>query len=195
MAAMAGEAGKCWRHPNFRVAYIAQHHVEQLADHLECTPVRYLLQLGAMGGGGGGGGGVQTERDARQFLGGFGLAGDLALQRIGTLSGGQKARLVFATAMMGVGGPPHVLVLDEPTNHLDKDSLESLAAAVAAFEGAVVMVSHNRQFMESCAMEMWTVAAGRVVVEHATEDTPFGDLFEAYKTTLRTTATTTKKKK
>lgn len=106
-----------------------------------------------------------------------------ALQKIGTLSGGQKARLAFATVM---STEPHVLILDEPSNHLDSDSLESLAAAVQKFQGAVVMVSHNQDFMSRCANEMWTVANGRVEVEVADgEFTTFDDVFESYKDSLR----------
>ena len=126
--------------------------------------------------------GAQSEQEARAFLGGFGLVGPLALQLIGTLSGGQKARLAFATVMFA---SPHVLVLDEPTNHLDKDSLESLGAAIRAFKGAVVMVSHNQGFLASCATELWTVDKGTVKVDHLGEARPFDAAFADYKATLR----------
>merc|ERR1712078_771264 len=158
---MCGEldvnGGEYHRHPNLKVAHISQHHIEQLADYLLCTPVEYFRQhLGA-----------KDDQEVRQFLGRFGLVGSLALQRIGTLSGGQKARLAFATVMYNA---PHVLVLDEPTNHLDTDSLESLANAVQQFEGAVVMVSHNQQFLSQCSKEMWTIANGRVKVDIMVDD-------------------------
>jgi ATP-binding cassette subfamily F protein 3 len=79
-----------------------------------------------------------------------------------------------------------LLRFSEPTNHLDKDSLESLAAAVEKFQGAVIVVSHNRDFMSRCANEMWTVANGRVKVEVADgELVTFDDLFEGYKATLQ----------
>jgi ATP-binding cassette subfamily F protein 3 len=165
-------AGKFWRHASLKVAYIAQHHVEQLAAYLTCSPVQYFLKEH----------GAKSEEEARQFLGGFGLKGQLAVQQIGTLSGGQKARLVFATVMFTV---PHVLVLDEPTNHLDADSLASLGAAIQQFKGAVVMVSHNQDFMASCATEMWTVHKGRVGVAHVDENQSFDDIFARYRKTLR----------
>jgi ATPase subunit of ABC transporter with duplicated ATPase domains len=168
----SSQAGKYTKHPNLKVAYIAQHHVEQLAQYLEVSPVQYFMRRHS----------AKTEQEARQFLGGFGLVGSLALQLIGTLSGGQKARLVFATVMFT---QPHVLVLDEPTNHLDKDSLESLSSAVRAFQGAVVMVSHNQEFMASCANEMWTVEGGKVKVQHVDECTPFDELFQRYRASLR----------
>lgn len=166
-------SGEYHVHPNMRIAHIAQHHIEQLGDYLECTPVDYFMKQHH----------AKNEQEARQFLGGFGLVGSLALQLIGTLSGGQKARLAFATVMCT---EPHLLILDEPTNHLDGDSLESLAAAVDKFQGAVVIVSHNQDFMSRCAKEMWTVADGRVKAEIPDgEVTTFDDLFERYKDGLR----------
>jgi ATP-binding cassette subfamily F protein 3 len=166
-------SGEFHSHPNVKTAHIAQHHIEHLGSFLECTPVGYFLQQHH----------AKNEQEARQFLGGFGLVGSLALQQIGTLSGGQKARLAFATVMYT---EPHVLILDEPTNHLDRDSLESLAAAVDKFQGGVVIVSHNQDFMSRCAKEMWTVKDGRVKVEVADgEATTFDDLFENYKGSLR----------
>ncbi|KAL7535573.1 hypothetical protein ACHAWF_005211 [Thalassiosira exigua] len=173
---MCGElevnGGECRRHPNLKVAHISQHHIEQLADYLLCTPVEYFRKRH----------GAEDEREARQFLGGFGLAGPLALQRIGTLSGGQKARLAFATVMYKA---PHVLVLDEPSNHLDADSLTHLIEAVKSFRGAVLIVSHHQDFMVQCANEMWTVANGRVKVDIADELCEFDDLFENYKANIR----------
>lgn len=167
-----GSSGTFHSHPNLKVAHIAQHHIEHLGAFLEMTPVDYFMQQHQS----------KNPQEVRQFLGGFGL-GPLALQLIGTLSGGQKARLAFATVMYTV---PHVLILDEPTNHLDSDSLESLAAAIEIFQGAVVMVSHNQQFMACCAKEMWTVRDGRVKVQVADgEMSTFDNLFEGYRQGLR----------
>lgn len=169
------KGGTFHAHQNLKIAHIAQHHIEHLGAHLERTPVEYfMLRHGA-----------KSEHEARQFLGGFGMVGPLALQLIGTLSGGQKARLAFATVMYNA---PHVLILDEPTNHLDADSLESLASAIDKFEGAVVMVSHNQQFMSQCAKEMWTVANGRVKAEAVDGNEPgssFDDMYGKYKESLR----------
>jgi len=171
----SAQVGKYTRHQNLRTAYIAQHHVEQLAAFLEVTPVQYFMRHHH----------VRSEQEARQFLGGFGLVGSLALQLIGTLSGGQKARLVFATVMFTT---PHLLVLDEPTNHLDRDSLESLSPAIKSFKGAVVMVSHNQEFMSACATEMWMVNEGKVVVSHVEDGSnSFNANFKVYRSSLQKT--------
>lgn len=90
----------------------------------------------------------------------FGL-GDNALLKIGCLSGGQKARLSLAVETWHA---PEVLLLDEPTNHLDNEALDALSLGLQAFDGAVVMVSHNQAFIESVCNELWIVADGRVKV-------------------------------
>merc|ERR1712186_51134 len=92
------------------------------------------------------------------YLANFGL-GRLGKQKIGTLSGGQKARLAFSAQ---VWYRPHLLLLDEPTNHLDMEVLEALAEALRAFEGAVVIVSHNQHFLMSVCNELWAVDSGTV---------------------------------
>lgn len=78
---------------------------------------------------------------------------------IGSLSGGQKVKVVIAGAMWN---NPHLLVLDEPTNFLDRDSLGGLAVAIREFKGGVVMISHNDEFVGALATEQWHVDAGRV---------------------------------
>jgi len=143
-------AGEVRRHPECRVAFFAQHLVEAL--DLRLTPVQHLLgldeplarQMKA---------GPNAEQNARQVLGRFGLAGNHALAPIGTLSGGQKARLVFASITLC---EPHVLVLDEPSNHLDLVTRVALLDAVHGFAGASVWVSHDQQLMEECN-ELWLV--------------------------------------
>lgn len=154
------KAGAFRRHANLKVAHISQHHVERLGSHLEHSAAEYFVTQRH----------AKNEHEARQFLGGFGLVGPLALRPIGTLSGGQKARLAFATAMCAA---PHVLVLDEPTNHLDGDSLASLERAIERFEGAVVAVSHNQDFLSRISKEVWTISGGRVSVEAV--DSPGAD--------------------
>merc|ERR1719343_1719202 len=94
----------------------------------------------------------------RKHLGNFGL-GDDALKKVGFLSGGQRARLSLAVAP---SQRPSVLLLDEPTNHLDVDSLDALALGLQAFEGAVVVVSHNRGFVQALCSELWVVKGGGV---------------------------------
>ena len=104
---MSGELqvskGEFHRHSNLKIAHITQHHIEHLSSFLECTPVEYFLHKH----------GAKNEQEARQFLGGFGISGPISLQLIGTLSGGQKARLAFATVMYNA---PHCLIMDEPVS-------------------------------------------------------------------------------
>ena len=94
------------------------------------------------------------------------MKADTADLPIGSLSGGQKARLAMAAAF---SKNPHLIVLDEPTNHLDRDSIDALLVAVREFRGAVVMVSHNETFLAQCSNEMWIVQNGKVKVEHVDE--------------------------
>merc|ERR1712007_337459 len=87
------------------------------------------------------------------------MGGAIAKQKLGTLSGGQKARLAFSAQ---VWYRPHLLLLDEPTNHLDIETLDALAEALKAFQGAAVIVSHNQSFLTEVCNELWTVDAGKV---------------------------------
>ena len=82
--------------------------------------------------------------------------------RINNLSGGQKVKVVLASAMWG---QPHVLILDEPTNYLDRDSLAALAMAIREFGGGVVIISHNRDFVEEVCRTLWFMVDGRLKVE------------------------------
>ena len=82
--------------------------------------------------------------------------------RINNLSGGQKVKVVLASAMWG---QPHVLILDEPTNYLDRDSLAALAMAIKEFGGGVVIISHNRDFVEEVCRTLWFMVDGRLRVE------------------------------
>lgn len=129
------------------VGYFSQHHVDQLP--MELNPVQCLAKRFP---------GKPLEI-YRASLGKFGITGDLALQSIETLSGGQKSRVAFASMIMS---NPHMLVLDEPTNHLDVESIEALADALVKFQGAVVLVSHDEQFIKAVCKELWLVENGSV---------------------------------
>jgi ATP-binding cassette subfamily F protein 3 len=100
------------------------------------------------------------EQDHRAYLGSFNFTGDQVKQAVGTMSGGEKARLVLA---MIVWQRPNLLLLDEPTNHLDLATREALAVALNEFEGTVMLVSHDRALLRSVCDEFWLVAKGAVV--------------------------------
>jgi len=100
-----------------------------------------------------------TVEEYRRHLGRFGVSGDLALQSIASLSGGQKSRVAF-TAMCYPG--PNFLVLDEPTNHLDVETIEALSIAIQKFGGGVILVSHDERLIRNVCKEVWVCGNGSV---------------------------------
>ena len=106
-------------------------------------------------------------------LGSFGLAGNFANNKISTLSGGQKVRLIFASLTIQ---NPHLILLDEPTNHLDIDSIKSLEKGLKEYKGGLVIISHNQSILTNCCNVIW-------VVENKTIK-PFSGTFEEYKNSL-----------
>jgi len=137
-------SGKIEFNRHARVAYFTQHHMDLLDPKL--TPVEFLQQKFPQDN-------IKTH-EARQHLGRFALSGDLQLQSIGLLSGGQKSRVSFAALTWE---QPHVLIMDEPTNHLDIETIEALIQAIKAFNGGIIMVSHDQYFLESIAEEYWGI--------------------------------------
>jgi ATP-binding cassette subfamily F protein 3 len=99
------------------------------------------------------------EQELRDFLGRFRFTGEMVQQSVGSLSGGEKARLVLA---MLVWQRPNLLLLDEPTNHLDLTTREALSMALNEFEGTVMLVSHDRALLREVCDEFWLVAGGKV---------------------------------
>merc|ERR1719160_678243 len=100
---------------------------------------------------------------AREKLEQLGLEEEYAGHvQISNLSGGQKVKVVLAAAMWG---SPHLIILDEPTNYLDRDSLAALAGAIKEFEGGVLLISHNRDFVEHVCRTLWIMADGRLRAE------------------------------
>ena len=99
------------------------------------------------------------EQDLRAFLGGFNFSGDMVKQAVGSMSGGEKARLVLC---MIVWQRPNLLLLDEPTNHLDLATREALSMALNEFEGTVMLVSHDRALLRAVCDEFWLVARGGI---------------------------------
>lgn len=133
--------------PDLRIGYFAQHQLEQL--HAQDSALLHLQRLDPKA----------TEQSLRDFLGGFGFQGDRVTEAIAPFSGGEKARLVLA---MLVYQRPNLLLLDEPTNHLDLDMRDALSVALQGFEGALVIVSHDRSLLSSVTDKWLLVADGRV---------------------------------
>lgn len=129
-----------------KVGYFAQHQVEDLVAG--DTPYEHMLRAMPEG----------TKPAAiRGQLGRFGFSGDMALRDVGQLSGGERARLALALITRDA---PHILLLDEPTNHLDVDAREALVQALNAYEGAVIIVSHDRHLLEATADRLVLIADG-----------------------------------
>ncbi|OMH81583.1 putative ABC transporter ATP-binding protein [Zancudomyces culisetae] len=133
-------SGHVHKHGRLKIAYFSQHHVDQLDTSL--TAIGHMMKTFP----------GRTEEEYRRNLGSFGISGLTGLQKISTLSGGQKSRVTFAClAVLN----PHFLVLDEPTNHLDMESIDALTAALRKFNGGVVIVSHDQRFISSVCDEIW----------------------------------------
>ncbi len=102
---------------------------------------------------------ASREQDLRSFLGQFNFGGDMVKQSVGSMSGGEKARLVLC---MMVWQRPNLLLLDEPTNHLDLTTREALSMALNEFEGTVMLVSHDRALLRAVCDEFWLVSKGGI---------------------------------
>jgi len=151
LAAMGGEFTPARK---LVVGYFAQHQAEELDTAI--TPILTLQRLRPK----------LTLEQVRNQLGGFGFAQDKQQTQVGKLSGGERARLMLALATLD---KPNLLILDEPTNHLDIDARNELLTALNDFDGAVILVSHDRRLIEATADRLLLVADGHV--------TPFeGDL-------------------
>ncbi len=142
---LAPQGGTLHRSPKLRIGYFAQHQTDEL--DVAATPVQHLERLSPR----------QSETALRAHLGRFGLTLDRAVTPVGSLSGGEKARLLLALMSREA---PHLLLLDEPTNHLDIDAREALVAALNVFAGAVVLISHDPHLIALTADRLWLVADG-----------------------------------
>ena len=130
-----------------RIGYFAQHQLEFLRG--DDSPIAHMQSLDRKA----------TEQSLRDYLGGFGFRGDNALSKVAPMSGGEKARLVLA---LTVYQKPNLLLLDEPTNHLDLDMRHALNIALQGFEGAMVLVSHDRFLLTSVCDDFYLVDAKQV---------------------------------
>jgi ATP-binding cassette subfamily F protein 3 len=135
------------------IGYFAQQEMDLLHD--DDTPLQMMVRWARERGP------DAREQELRDFLGQFRFTGDQVLQAVGTLSGGERARLVLA---MIVWQRPNLLVMDEPTNHLDLQTREALSLALNGFEGSVLLVSHDRALLREVCDEFWLVAAGQLQV-------------------------------
>ena len=140
------------------IGYFAQQELDVLRP--DDTPLAHMIRLardtetaGALSGQ------ATREQDLRNFLGRFQFSGDMVAQAVGSMSGGEKARLVLC---MIVWQRPNLLLLDEPTNHLDLATREALAMALNEFEGTVMLVSHDRALLRSVCDEFWLVSHGGI---------------------------------
>ncbi|XP_050080263.1 ATP-binding cassette sub-family F member 3 [Anopheles maculipalpis] len=134
-------------HRGLRLGYFSQHHVDQLDMTVNSVE---LLQNAYPG---------KLIEEYRRVLGSFGVSGDLALQVVASLSGGQKSRVAFAKMCMG---RPNFLVLDEPTNHLDIETIEALGKAINKYTGGVILVSHDERLIRMICKELWVCGEGTV---------------------------------
>jgi ATP-binding cassette subfamily F protein 3 len=130
-----------------RIGYFAQHQVEQL--RVEHSPLWHLRRMEP----------DTREQELRDFLGGFDFRGEMATAAVGNFSGGEKARLTLALI---VRQKPNLLLLDEPTNHLDIEMREALTEALQDYDGALVVVAHDRHLLRATTDALWIVVGGKV---------------------------------
>jgi len=151
-------AGEITKGKGLNIGYFAQQELDVLQpadnplDHMIALAKR-LTQQSLLSGQ------ATREQDLRSFLGQFNFSGDMVKQSVGSMSGGEKARLVLC---MLVWQRPNLLLLDEPTNHLDLATREALSVALNEFEGTVMLVSHDRALLRAVCDEFWLVSRGGI---------------------------------
>jgi len=151
-------AGEVVEGRGLRIGYFAQQELDVLRP--DDSPIGHMIRLARDTVASDSSGAFSTrEQDLRSFLGSFQFSGDMVSQPVGTMSGGEKARLVLA---MLVWQRPNLLLLDEPTNHLDLTTREALAVALNEFEGTLMLVSHDRALLRAVCDEFWLVSRGGV---------------------------------
>ena len=160
--ALAPLAGQRVEGKGLQIGYFAQHQLEQLRP--DESALWHLTRLSPK----------TREQELRDFIGGFNFHGDQATEPVGPMSGGEKSRLALALI---VWQRPNLLLLDEPTNHLDLDMRHALTLGLQDYEGALVLVSHDRSLVRTTADELRLVDQGRVA--------PFDGDLEDYARRLR----------
>ena len=141
-------AGEIRYGQGLEIGYFAQHQLNDLRD--DESPLQHLTRIAPPN---------MRELDLRNFLGKFRFSGDQALAPVGPMSGGEKARLSLALIAWN---KPNLLVLDEPTNHLDMRSKDVLKEAIREFDGTVILVSHDRDFLDGLATKVYEFGGGTV---------------------------------
>ncbi|RAL63188.1 hypothetical protein DID88_004267 [Monilinia fructigena] len=136
------------QNPRLRIGFFAQHHVDAL--DLTTSAVGFMTKAYP---------GKKTDEEYRRHLGAFGITGMTGLQKMELLSGGQKSRVAFACLSLQ---NPHILVLDEPSNHLDIEAMDALSQALNAFQGGVLMVSHDVTMLQTVCTSLWVCDNGTV---------------------------------
>jgi len=158
---LAVDEGQVIRAGKLRIGYFAQHQVDEL--ELDETPLQHLRRERP----------DSTPAKLRAQLAAGGIGADIVETPVAKLSGGQKARLSLLLATLDA---PHLIILDEPTNHLDIESREALVEALTAYNGAVILVSHDPHLVTLVADRLWLVKDGKVA--------PFEDDLEGYRKML-----------
>ncbi|OWB67037.1 hypothetical protein B5S33_g299 [[Candida] boidinii] len=139
--------GSVSKNSRLRIGYFAQHHVDGM--DLTKNAVEWLTDKYP----------GKNDEEYRRHLGSFGITGSLSLQKMQSLSGGQKSRVAFAALCLT---NPHILILDEPSNHLDTSGLDALTDALKNFKGGVLMVSHDVHMIDKVCNEIWVSEDGTV---------------------------------
>lgn len=158
---LAPQSGEFEQSSELNIGYFAQHQLEQLDP--EASAVLHMQRLDPK----------LTEQQIRTYLGGYNFHGDKVLEPVAPFSGGEKARLVLALVIYG---RPNLLLLDEPTNHLDLEMRHALSMALQSYEGAMVLVSHDRHLLRSVTDQFLLVDQGKI--------TPFNDDLDEYRNWL-----------
>ncbi|ORX70256.1 P-loop containing nucleoside triphosphate hydrolase protein [Linderina pennispora] len=147
---LAPTKGTVEQHARLRIGHYTQHFVDELTN-VQDSGLKMLMRDNPS----------VKEGEIRRWLGSFELSGDLAIRPICTLSGGQRARMAMALMLYS---RPHLLLLDEVTNHLDMYAVEGLINAINEFEGAVVLISHDRHFVRETADDVYSLVDGNLTL-------------------------------
>ena len=154
---LAVQGGTVTEGRGLTIGYFAQQELDVLSA--DSSPIEHMIRLAKDVLANGVTGRDTRQQSLRTYLGTFNFTGDQVMQAVGTMSGGEKARLVLA---MIVWQRPNLLLLDEPTNHLDLATREALSVALNEFEGTVMLVSHDRALLRAVCDSFWLVADGHI---------------------------------